>query len=453
MTLARSALPATLALLLLTVACAPAPAAPPSPEPDALATAVAATVTALAAAPAPPAETSPPAPPAATATEPSSPPTSPPAAGFRLAYVDAGDVWYLEEGGAPRRLTDLGEVVDLRLSDDGQRVAFVRQPPPDPRGAELWAVNTDGSEQRMLLSQADFDSLYDLGDFAHIVPSQIEFVPGTHRLLFNTQGTFAGPGLAKSDDLYALDTDTGVLSRLLDPGQGGNFALSPDGRSVALVRPTALGLVAVDGSNLRPDLVTFPSVITYSEFLFYPPVVWKPDSSAFGAVIPSEDPLAPDAYGEAWLVPADGSPPVRLARVNGDLYFPQLGGRSLLSPDLARLAFLRPTTTPNISALLLAASDGSGETVYTTGSLTWLGWGPDSHHFAYLENRVLVVAAVGEAAAPLGPAVDARWLGATELLVLSGQRGAWTLSRATVGSAPTPLLSPAGDFVPYDFVP
>lgn len=250
-----------------------------------------------------------------------------------------------------------------------------------------------------------------------------------------------------------LDTEAGVLSRLLDPGQGGDFAISPDGRRIALIRPKALGLVAADGSDLQPDLVTFPSILTYSEFHFYPPVVWKPDSSAFGAVIPSEDPLAPEPYGEVWLVPADGSPATLLARVTGDVYFPQLGGRSLLSPDLARLAFLRPTTTPNISALVLADSDGSGETVYTTGSLTWLGWGPNSRHFAYLEARNLVVGEVGGAPVPVGPAVSARWLGATELLVLSGERGAWTLSRATPGAPPTPVLSLDEPIPIYDVTP
>jgi hypothetical protein len=84
--------------------------------------------------------------------EPAASPEPPPL--LRVAFVKDGDVWYWEEGGVPIQLTTLGDAVKVYLSDDGQVAAFVREISYESQ--EIYAVNTDGTNQRVLVSLADF---------------------------------------------------------------------------------------------------------------------------------------------------------------------------------------------------------------------------------------------------------------------------------------------------------
>jgi hypothetical protein len=44
-------------------------------------------------------------------------------------------------------------------------------------------------------------------------------VPGSHKLAFNTQQTFEGPGLFLFDDLHLVDADALTLTTLLPAGR------------------------------------------------------------------------------------------------------------------------------------------------------------------------------------------------------------------------------------------
>lgn len=370
-----------------------------------------------------------------------------------LAYTSAGNVWLIEGTYSPRQLSHTGHVDQVLLSSDGAFVAYIHND-FESDVVELHVVKTDGSGDRVVLDQVDFDSLYPLEEARHFLPSQMAFLHGTHRLLFNTQAAFEGRGLIKNNDVFSIDLDTDSLERLLLPGSGGDFYPSPDGTKLAIIQPTHIGTSDSDGLNLYAELLTFPAVTTYSEYSFYPEPVWSPDSSHFAVVIPSEDPLAPKPTSAVWILSADGSPPIQTALIEGQSFFPQAFGAPVIAPDLSTVAFMRAGSEQNEGHLVIADEDGSGEIVYATGNLRWAGWSPDSSAFVYSVGPTdLKLGKIGEPPQPLGNGMQFRWINSEDYLFLTGNRGDWTLMLGSVGAAAREIVRPVGEFIAYDFVP
>ncbi|HEY44887.1 MAG TPA: hypothetical protein G4O11_12980 [Anaerolineae bacterium] len=435
-----------LSLILLSLACG-LPGLSPTPDDSELATSVAATLTA---------ETPPQ--PHGTISEQTQSPlvstltsTTPPPSVLRIVYTDDGNVWLIEDSNPPIQLTSSGDANQVLISSDGMKVAFVRRTSPD-NPVEIGSVNIDGSGELTLFGPAQFDTLYPLDDYLHHDLSSLAFVPGTHHLMFNTRAVPEGPGLIKHDDLLLLDADTGVFRTIFSPGSGGDFTLSPDGNQIAITKPTGISLANIDGSNMRSNLITYAQVITYSEFNYYPLPVWSPDSSAIGVVIPSPDPFDTPTSGAIWRVQAEGGAKVNLGTILGDFYFTQTS-YSLMSPMLDRVAYLSETPTPNIYDLFLATADGSGETLYASGDIQWHGWAPDNIHFVFAMGSPLDLhlGRSGSAPLPLCSGLNLRWIDDVNFLCLSGAFGSWTLMKGEIGGTVTPLASPLGDFVSYDF--
>ncbi len=368
---------------------------------------------------------------------------------LRVAYTDGGNVAYFAEAGPAIPLTSSGSVESIRISEDGGKIAYTRRPALDGP-VELRVVNSDGSGDSLLMGPPDFDALYPLGDALHHDLSHFDFVPGTHVLLLNTRLTYEGPGLTKHDDLIQIDTDTLARTMLLAPGTGGDFTPSPNGQYLAVVRPTTIEIRLANGTPTVSGVITYPPVVTYSEYAYYARPVWKEDSSAMGVAIPSADPLAPATSATIWRLPVGGSPTL-VSTIDGQFFFPSFSV-PLLSPDLSQVAFTRPTSTLNVSNLYRAFADGSGEAlVGVYGS--WNGWSPDSSHFVFTVDDPMNLQ-VGDSAGGISPLVngtDLDWLGPAQFVFLSGTSGAWTLNRGGLGLPTTPLASPAGDFVDYDF--
>lgn len=439
----RRSLPVALALSLAALACA-LPTGPATPSADDVATRVAATRTAEA----PSGSASPEGPHGLVTVE----PTPSPEPVRRIIYTDAGNIWRIDEGGSPVQVTTSGDALDVRISSDGHRIAYTYSDPAATHGG-LRAVHADGSGEILLLSTAALDAFYPIHEGTVGTDIAVfDFIPGTHTLVFNTYAVPEFIGYIQHDDLWAIDVDAGTRTSLLPAGSGGDFVISPDGSLIAVVQPTSIGLIDSGGSNHRPDLVDYAQVITYSEFLYYALPVWSPDSSAFGAAIPSDDPLAPSPTGTAWRIPTDGSPAVPLGTIPGNVYLGFWRSASL-SPDLSRVAFTRQSTAPGRQDLYLASADGTGEVLIATGDIQWFGWAPDGTHCAYSASAPasLTIGQVGGGSLTVGPGSDLRWMTDSEFLYLAGSLGAWTLNRGTTAGGTTLLASPAGDFVSYDF--
>ena len=376
----------------------------------------------------------------------------PDAGTLQIAYTDSGNVWWIDGLSPPVQLSSSEYAEKVILSEDGSMAAFLRNNWEDGI-YEIRYVYTDGGPEHVVLNQADFDALYPLGEAKHILPYQIEFFPGSHSLMLNTQATFEGPGLFKFDDLLTLDLDTSVLTKVLAPGSGGDFTISPDGSKVALIKPTEIGFSASNGTNLQFGLVNFEPVITYSEFSFYPLATWSPDSNVFIVVIPSADPFAQNPTGAVWRINTLDSSSHLISTINGHTYIPQLSGNPVVPSSLARIAFLRDTDMPNISELYFANLDGGGEVAYESGNIKWDGWHYNSESFVFTTGTSQMF--LGSPQVPssvLANGIDLQWTDANEFLFLSGSHGDWTLMRGGIGVAPAPVVSPAGDFIAYDFL-
>ncbi len=68
--------------------------------------------------------------------------------GLRVVYLRDGNLWSWTEPAGIVQLTDTGDISTLRLSNDGQSLAYMR-------GSEVWIVGIDGQNARLLATQKD----------------------------------------------------------------------------------------------------------------------------------------------------------------------------------------------------------------------------------------------------------------------------------------------------------
>lgn len=390
------------------------------------------------------------------------PPPCTTASVLTVAYINNGNIWLIEGSNPPAQLTSSGTANGVALSGDGLKVAFTTWDPPT-QSSELRAVNSDGSGETVLMSQADLDALPPgLGGALHHTVHRMQFKPCTQDLLFNTRSVFEGPGLATHNDLLEMDTSSGILTVILPPGSSGaGFVISPDGSKLALSHPDKIEFANIDGSGLITNAHTYTPVITYSEFLWNPPVRWAPDSGAVGLAMPSQDPFAPGAYGDIWLIQADGSAVAHMATIVANFY--QIQTKEItISPNLSSLAYFRDSATPNVEQIYFSNFDGSGETLYDTADLKPEGWSPDSINYAYVVTTVggneLRIGRLGYT--PVVQATttdimrDVNWVDDTRLLYFDGSNPTWNLKLTQLGSGTFTLATITGSTLPtYDFVP
>lgn len=147
-------------------------------------------------------------------------------------------------------------------------------------------------------------------------PYPLKWVPAEHTLAFVNSPQLEGPGLILADDLWLVNADTGERKLLLPPGKGGAFYYSPDGAQIAVVTPEKITLVNSDGSNYRDGVFRYEPVITYSEYMYYVQPLWAADSTYLRVVVPPSDPmLQPAQSSTVWQILTDGSPAIEMCSV------------------------------------------------------------------------------------------------------------------------------------------
>ena len=147
-------------------------------------------------------------------------------------------------------------MVSVYLSSDSLVAAFIRQ--YDWNNEEIYAVNTDGTNVRPLVTLADFATMKLSRELISAVPYRIAWAPGTHTLTFNTRMILEGPGLFLGDGIRQVDADTGLISVLMAPETAGDFYYSPDGSKIAITKEDMISVVDADGTN-RQRPVNLPN--------------------------------------------------------------------------------------------------------------------------------------------------------------------------------------------------
>lgn len=440
----------TAALLTAALACRllPGGTSPPELENDPVATSVAATLQA---------RTDPTAEEIISAEPPATP--EPESLPLQVVYVLDGDLWFWVEGSEPTALTALGDVLEVALSDDGEIAAFTRRVETetfDDHRVSLAAVNTDGTGLRALVTAAEFESLTSDPEAVSTIVDQLAWVPGTHTVAFSTVETREGPFWPKQHDLHLVDVDSPSLTTLLAPGEAGQFSYHPSGNQIGLVQPTSIHVVDADGANRR-ELHTFPMILTYSEYQYYPTLTWTEDGSALRTVIPPRDSLGePEAGTEIWHLPADGSPGTLLSSV---VTIPFFVDPPALAPEGNRLAYLAPRSEgpPEAAALHLSDASGEQDRLYATGELTFDGWSPNAEYFLF--SRRGDVPQIGRpetaptAFTGVTRMIDPRWVDGQSFLYLDRLSESWELRLGDRSGTSLLIGSTSGSRISYDFIP
>jgi len=366
---------------------------------------------------------------------------------LRVAFVREGNVWLWSEGAEARALTSAGDVTSVEISDDGEVVAFLR-------GLELWAVNSDGSGERPLITTDHIAAMVEPGD-PGVRVYRFEWVPGTHVVAFNTR-LHLEVGLVPNDDLRLVDADTLEQRVLLPRGEGGEFHYSPDGRQIAIVRSGTISLVDADGGNRRESL-TYTPPVTYSEFRYYAQPVWAADSGSLRVFIPPVDPQAqPPQLGSVWHLRTDGQE----ARLIASL---RTSSEPAFSPDLGHVAYLEQAAGAppgsNEGGLLVTNLD-DGETVsYDEQASNVYEWSPDSQHFAYMTSLQLPQAQIGQLGSDPVPAyedpnvaaIDVRWIDAERYLFTTITEQGRSILLGEIGGSSAVVATVSGRSLIYDF--
>jgi hypothetical protein len=368
---------------------------------------------------------------------------------LRVAFISGGSPWMVEPPSAPFQLSAVTGVDSVDLSDDGMLVVYIRHDSYS-QPAELRVVNSDGTNDRMLLTSAQVGGLEPLPSGASFVDLyQVKWIPGTHNLLVNTKAQFEGPGLARLDDLFQVNADTGALSTVLTAGNAGEVWPSPDGTKMVISRATYLSLANIDGTGLVPSIITFTAIITYSEYQYYPEPVWAADSSTFGVIIASEDPLAAATTGAIWLVNGSTGSATLTSTLNGNFFFP----RGVLSPTLDHVGYVVASGSPPVTDSYVSILDGSSGLHLGSGTTGVDSFAPDGQYFAYYVGsptaKYIGSLGGGTILVP-GGAMRVKWFNNTHFVYSSGTMASWTLKTGDTGGASTLIASPSGDRTTFD---
>jgi hypothetical protein len=242
---------------------------------------------------------------------------------IEVVFVKDGNLLVWDEATQQTRtIVNTGDVFAVTASDDGQVIAFTRGSWVGALdGYEqfaLWATDRDGDNLRELISAQDLRQRLKPSERDSSNFFQLSWVPQSHQLIFSgTQYIVQAEGLSHAipRGVYLVDTNTGSVTVLADAEQNLRFLPSPDGQQIALMSPRDVGFVNADGSNQRPEVLTFTEV-GFGGPLF-PVGVWTGDSGAFVMTGSFESDPNFNFDFTIWRIPTDGSPPEALAAVTG----------------------------------------------------------------------------------------------------------------------------------------
>jgi hypothetical protein len=354
--------------------------------------------------------------------------------GLRVAYFTAGQIYVQDSGSQPVLLSHRGEVSStghpILMSDDGRKVVHYNGANGrDSANYRVYAINTDGSGYRTLVTGdllTAFHPGYDINSEIY----GLAFVPGTHKLLFNTSefDPLADPtdlehGYAQPNhDLLLADTDTGNIKQILQPGKGGIFMVSPNGKLVAVLTADHIDVLDINGQIIHSDLVTYPQIWKYNRVQ----LSWSADSQSLIVLLPinssSDDTDGPEPLS-LWKYPMDGqlADEIRLTPA-------PMGSSFEVSPDgnwiVYTYFFYEGKTDPNgqFGVYLGNLRDGTSRLLLgegTHGSPQFFSWSPDSQHFL-AEGTELFLGDIQSNMVPIGGGSVLGWVDASHYLMGHG---------------------------------
>mgnify|MGYP001765916633 CR=1 FL=1 len=199
----------------------------------------------------------------------------------KIIYLSSGNAWMMENQTSNRKPILTNGKLDGRivsLSPNGKWLLFTQISSKEEVINELWLINIEieGSEPVYLK----------IDNVIHFA----EWIPGnTLSILASTvEPRDVAPGWQANNNLLklTLGADGKVLrtEEVIESNSGGiygwwgtNFQFSPDGKSLAFVRPDSLGLIDIKDQELEPITTVLPYQ-TKSDWAWVSPFSWSIDN-------------------------------------------------------------------------------------------------------------------------------------------------------------------------------
>lgn len=380
----------------------------------------------------------------------------PPVSGCLIAWAGEGYVTCQMEGGEIRTLVSgVTGANTPRVSPSGALVAY--RVTLDDLSEQLWLVGVDGSAPRLLIDPTAIPAP-ETGFISSIF--RFEWLAGDSALVLSTVkvpvSEDIGMYLPYNFDLMTVDVASGTRQTLIAAGSGGMFYLSPNQQYIMISRAESLDLYNISLAGLSPiTSVTFPMIITYSEYNYMPAAFWSPDSTFFTSLVPSNDPMADLPYASIYRVGVDGSTNL-LSQPQGNFVFG--GGSIQISPDGLWFAKGQYNTLGEL-VLSLERTDGSASLpVAAMQGLDALAFSADSTTLAFTQTTsdtsgslsTITTGGVTNLVAISGRVLDAHWLDGSTFAYLTQDSTGWKLWLHVPGSGENLLASGAGSGAQFD---
>jgi streptogramin lyase len=206
-----------------------------------------------------------------------------------IFFINNGNISAWEESNRETHtIYDGGDAISVLLSPDGKQIAYLRREIVNHAESDwheqssLWVMDVYGGNQRELVSADQLRGLLAASETDSTNMPQVDWVPGSHRLLFTGWIYFVqaeGESHAFPIGLHIVDAETGELNTLMPNENSARFTVSPDGLTIAVMTTFGFGFMNVDGNNPRLDFLDYPDVGFGGSA--FPSGVWTQDSNAF----------------------------------------------------------------------------------------------------------------------------------------------------------------------------
>ena len=376
-----------------------------------------------------------------------------------IAYLVKDALWIWKKNNL-RLLIQQPNISAPVLSDDGQWLLFQQRLISINGGLpseEVWVIRTDGTELHRLLASDDLKAL--TGEEALLLVDDISWLPDRHELLFNTEKIIEGPpGSLPLFDLYSLNL-SGQITRLVDPGQGGNFIPSPTGTHVALVTNSRIGILNLETGEQRTLFEFEPVGIPSDSGLPTPEVIWDPEGRFVMTSILPQNVYYPDKYAgeptQVWQLFVNGQ--FELV-TELQLVAPFTG--IVFSPNLQYFFYLDNSCIDGMGMLYLHNLE-SGEEYPLDCVWTLPQWLPDGEHFIYQLDWLWQLGSIFDNInqpldvlnVPTDPNVRASpgwtWINNEYFLLFLRSEDVCTLNVATLQGVVTEIASTPPDVCPW----
>lgn len=295
----------------------------------------------------------------------------------RVVYAKGGVIWLWDATGSPKQLTRFrgddpatpfkDQDQSPEISEDGQVIAFIRD-------NNLWAMDGEGENQRMLVSAADLAALSRSLAGSYHRPRQFDFAPHSHDIYFNIT-TMIKDTPDFEDNLARVSADSpGVRVLLSDSQGGGDFVFSPDGTKIALPRTNKINVVNADGTGLK-TVFSFQPIKMKDASFYIPEVVWLPNGSGFKTVLPGPD---LGALTRFMFISSDGANVAKLAEFNASSVS---GNHPFISPDGSRVLYTKAQGNDLEVHVIDAGTADKTYFSHAADTFRIFGWAPDLRSF------------------------------------------------------------------------